>query len=250
MSVATFRFYGELNDFLMPAQRQTDITRTFQEPVSVKHLIEALGVPHTEVDGILANGHPTDFHHLAADGDRFAIYPTFTSLDAPSWPRLRPPLPRPPCFILDGHLGRLATYLRLLGFDTRYENDSDDADLAQLAGAEQRVLVTRDQGLLMRKIVTYGCCLWSRDPRQQLLTVLRRFQLTADVRPWRRCLRCNGLLHPVDKAAVLPRLQPKTRLYYEEFHQCQACGHIYWKGSHYGALQAFIADVLAQAARA
>ncbi len=248
ITTVTFRFYAELNDFLLPSQRQVAFSVSCRDLVSVKHLIEALGVPHTEVAAILANGQPVDFHYLAANEDRFAVYPTFVHLDVSTWPPLRPPLPRPPRFILDGHLGQLAVYLRLFGFDTRYENDADDAILAQLAHDEQRVLVTRDQALLMRKIVAHGCCLWSHDPRQQLLTLLHRFQLAQDIHPWQRCLRCNGQLQPVAKDAVLHRLEPKTRLYYDEFHMCQECDHIYWKGSHYAPLQAFIDEIMAQLA--
>ncbi len=246
ITTVAMRFYAELNDFLLPSQRQVAFSVTSRGPVSVKHLIEALGVPHTEVGAILANGQPVDFYYLAAAGDRFAVYPTFVNLDVTPLPPLRPPLPRPPGFVLDGHLGQLAVYLRLLGFDTRYENDADDALLAQVAHDEQRVLVTRDQALLMRKIVTYGCCLWSREPRQQLLTLLHRFQLYSQIRPWQRCLRCNGQLQPVAKESVLHRLEPKTRLYYDEFRLCQNCDRIYWKGSHYAPLQAFIEEIMAQ----
>ncbi len=242
------RFYAGLNDFLPPSQRQVSFAVSSRGPVSIKHLIEARGVPHTEVAAILANGQPVDFHYLAANGDRFAVYPTFVNLDVSDWLPLRPRLPHPPGFVLDGHLGQLALYLRLLGFDTHYQNDADDAVLAQLAHDEQRVLVTRDQALLMRKIVTHGCCLLSHDPRQQLLTLLHRFHLYPEIRPWQRCLRCNGRLQPVAKEAVLSRLEPKTRLYYDEFHVCQQCDHIYWKGSHYVPLRAFIAEIMAQQA--
>jgi uncharacterized protein with PIN domain len=156
---------------------------------------------------------------------------------------LRPRLPRPVRFLLDVHLGQLATYLRLLGFDAVYDNDCEDAELADLAHESGRVLLTRDRRLLMRKQVTYGYCLHARDPQAQLRAVLRRYDLFDAINPWQRCLRCNGRLRPVAKEEILHRLEPKTKKYYEEFHICEACDQIYWKGSHYQALQEFLAEI-------
>ncbi|RMG93369.1 MAG: twitching motility protein PilT [Chloroflexi bacterium] len=242
--VARFRFYAELNDFLPVYRRQVSFTYAFQEPVSVKHLIEALGVPHTEVEIILANGRSVDFSYLVQDKDEIAVYPPFTRLDVSPLVVLRPPPPNPPRFVLDNHLGRLARYLRLLGFDTVYLNhDADDARLAQIAHDENRILLTRDRGLLKRSLVVHGYCLRSRDPRRQLTAVLRRYQLHAYIHPWQRCLRCNGRLQPVDKAAILDRLEPKTRLYYHEFQICTDCGQIYWKGSHFNRLEKLVTAV-------
>jgi uncharacterized protein len=244
MAEAFFRFYAELNDFLAdPEQRQKTIAYGLNGPVAVKHVIEALGVPHTEIELILANDQPVDFSYLVQEGDRITLYPPFTRLDITSLPALRPPLPSPPRFILDSHLGRLATYLRLLGFDTLYRNDYDDEELAELSYQEQRILLTRDRRLLMRKLVVHGYCLRTKESRQQLEAVLRRYNLWSAIQPWQRCLRCNGRLLPVSKEAIIDRLEPKTKLYYDEFHQCQSCGQIYWQGSHYQRLQRFIAAI-------
>jgi uncharacterized protein with PIN domain len=237
MPAATLRFYAELNDFLKPPHRQTAIPYSFELPVAIKHPIEALGVPHTEVELILANGRPATFHTLLQDGDRLSIYPQFRALELAGLDGVRPPPAFPPRFVADNHLGQLATYLRLLGFDTLYHNDYEDAELARLAFDEGRVLLTRDRRLLMRKAVVYGHCLRSMNPRRQLAAVLRRYHLEEAIDPWRRCLRCNGLLLPVAKEDVLDRLEPKTRLYYDEFHMCQACRRIYWKGSHTGPME-------------
>ncbi|MFQ5399142.1 MAG: Mut7-C RNAse domain-containing protein [Anaerolineae bacterium] len=246
MNTAIFRLYADLNDFLPPRLRQ----RAFFYPVydgtqSVKHLIEAIGVPHTEVALILANGRSVGFDYLVQPDDRISVYPPFTTIDVSPVVRLRPPLSPPYRFILDNHLGKLARYLRLLGFDTLYLNDeADDAELAHIAADEGRVLLTRDRGLLKRGNVVYGYCLRTRDSVKQLTAVLHRFQLHDEITPWTRCLRCNGLLQPVAKEAILGRLEPKTKLYFDEFHICQDCGQIYWKGSHYGRLQALIANAL------
>jgi len=243
MSSALFRFYAELNDFLPAARRQVDIVYALNGPVAVKHSIEALGVPHTEVALILANASSVDFTYPVQPGDRLSVFPPHFEVSVEPRRALRPPLSSPPAFIADGHLGRLATYLRLLGFDTIYDNEPDDAYLARLAHEEGRVLLTRDRRLLMRKAVVFGYCLRSRDPREQLVAVLRRFQLDGHLNPWRRCLRCNGQLRPVAKELVLDRLEPKTRMYYDEFHLCRDCSQIYWKGSHFEPLQQFIEDI-------
>jgi uncharacterized protein with PIN domain len=181
---------------------------------------------------------------LVQNGDRISVYPVFESLDVSSLTRLRPEPLREPRFVLDTHLGKLAHYLRLLGFDTLYDNGYEDDELAQISSREKRILLTRDRGLLKRSIVTHGYCVRGTNPRRQLTEVLRRFDLFEVVQPFRRCIRCNGLLEPVSKEAILHRLPPKTPEYYDEFRRCQACDQIYWKGSHFQRMQQFVERVL------
>ena len=151
-----FRFYEELNDFLPPARRKRDFAIPYNR-ASVKDMIESLGVPHTEVDLILANGISVDFSYLVRPGDRISVYPEFESFDIAGLTRLRPEPLRQPRFVLDTHLGKLARYLRLLGFDTLYSNSYSDAELARIsAGGDKRILLTRDHGLLKRAQVTHG----------------------------------------------------------------------------------------------
>ena len=233
MLQASFRFYGNLNDFLPELQRQKSVFFPLNGPVAVKHPVEALGVPHTEVEHLLANRMSVGFSYLVQPGDQISVYPPFYEIDLKSPYPLRPPLPTPPRFILDNHLGQLATYLRLLGFDAQYHNHYQDEELARVSHEEERVLLTRDRRLLMRKIVIYGYWLRAKDPRQQLTEILSRYKLANHIHPWHRCLRCNGLLRPVPKEAILDRLEPKTKKYYHEFHICQDCEQIYWKGSHW-----------------
>lgn len=244
---AAFRFYAQLNDFLPPRRRQRSFRHVFELPASVKDMIESLGVPHTEIDLILANGEPVDFAYRVQDGDRIAVYPPFRTLDLGPLARVRPDPPDgEPRFVLDAHLGRLASYLRMLGFDALYRNDYADPELARIASEEDRVLLTRDRGLLKRSVVVHGYCLRATNPRAQLVEVLRRFDLAGRVAPFRRCIRCNGLLEAVDKAAIADRLPPRTATYYDEFHQCRACGQVYWKGAHTTWMEQFIASVLAE----
>lgn len=240
---ATFRFYAELNQFLPLEQRQKTIVYTLPARTAVKHPIEAYGVPHTEVELLLVNGTPQGFDYILQRGDRVAVYPAFHTLSPEGAALLRPPLPRPVRFLLDVHLGQLASYLRLFGFDAAYRNDCDDPELAEMAAREQRVLLTRDRRLLMRSAITYGYCLRTRDPEAQLLAVLQRYDLFKLIAAGSRCLRCNGLLAPVAKADILHRLEPKTRRYYDDFYRCVECDQIYWQGSHYEHMQSFIASV-------
>jgi len=239
----TFHFHGRLLDFLPSDQRLESIPYRLHGRMTVKHPIEALGVPHTEVDYILANGKPVTFSYILQAGDELSVYPA-SSEEIPASGRLRPPLAHPPSFVADNHLGRLVTYLRLLGFDVLHPKHLDDEQLAAMSRRQQRVLLTRDRRLLMRKIVRYGFCLQSRDPRQQLTDVLARFDLYPAIDPWQRCLRCNGRLRQVAKQDILERLEPKTKKYYHEFHMCRDCQQIYWKGSHYRPLLDFVNTVV------
>lgn len=240
MPTAIFRFYAELNDFLLPGLRHVDFPHTFNGDASVKDRIESLGVPHTEVEAILVGDDSVDFDYLVQDGNRIAVYPVFHAIPTDGLAPLRAPYVGEAHFVLDTHLGKLANYLRMLGFDTLYRNDYEDEELARIASNEARILLTRDLGVLKRREVTYGYYVRSLDPRRQVAEVLYRFELFEAIDPFHRCLACNGLVEPVDKAAVIDQLQPKTRLYYEEFYRCSTCNQVYWKGSHFERMQRFI----------
>lgn len=244
MKHASFRFYAELNDFLPSDRRAISFVHAFEGNPSVKDVIEALGVPHPEVELILVNGASVDFSHPVQDGDRISVYPVFESIDIGPLVRVRPRPLREPRFVLDAHLGRLATHLRMLGFDTLYRNDYQDEELARVSAGEERILLTRDRGLLKRREVTRGYYVRETHSGRQLSEVMRRFDLRGGMSPFRRCLRCNGLLQPVSKEMVLDRLPPRTKATYDEFHVCGSCGRVYWKGSHYRRMEGFIERVL------
>ena len=233
MDRVQLRFYEELNDFLVPALRKVTFSHEFARRASVKDMIESFGVPHTEVDIILVNGHSVDFSCIVQDGDRISVYPVFESLDVSPLVRLRPAPLRSPAFVLDSNLGRLARYLRLLGFDCLYQNDYDDETGANIADQEQRIVLTRDRALLQRKIITRGYFVRAVRPRPQVKEVLARFDLYRLVDPFNRCIRCNGDLQAVDKQVIEERLEPRTREYFDSFRICTACGQIYWQGSHH-----------------
>jgi uncharacterized protein with PIN domain len=231
MSLAYFLFFGRLNDFLPRDQRQQVIPVQFRERQSVKHLAESLGVPHPEIGRVQINGQERALNVITQDQDHVEIYPIANGYIGE------------PRFILDIHLGRLTAYLRMLGFDCSYEARFDDAQLAEIAGQEKRILLTRDRRLLMRKSVTDGYCLRSLDSLEQLTEVVQRFDLAQRVIPFHRCLRCNHVLERVSKEVVLDRLEPLTRKYFDDFHICPACGQIYWKGSHYEKMEKLVEKV-------
>ena len=104
----SIRFYAELNDFLPRRRRQVSFEHVLSEHASVKHVIETLGVPHTEVDLVLVNGESMDFAYRVQDGDRISVYPVFESFDISALGRVRPRPLRETRFVLDVHLGRLA----------------------------------------------------------------------------------------------------------------------------------------------
>lgn len=229
----SIRFYEELNDFLPDDQRKTDIDHELKKARSIKDLIESLGVPHTEVDLIIIDGNSVGLDYLVSGGEHISVYPVFESIDITPLNHCQPEPLRKTRFILDVHLGRLAAYLRMLGFDTLYRNDYDDPELADISADEQRILLTCDRKLLMRKQITRGYFVRSRQPKQQLLEVLQRFDLYGNLHPFSRCMRCNGTTSRVEKQAIIDRLQPKTKKHYDEFYQCGSCKNIYWQGSHY-----------------
>ncbi len=243
----TIRFYEELNDFLLPERRKTPFEHTFKEAGSIKDLIESLGVPHTEIDLILVNGISVDFNYLVQNGDQISVYPQFELLDISPLTHLRPEPLRTTRFVLDTHLGRLAAYLRMLGFDTLYRNDYDDPTLVRISVEEKRILLTSDKGLLMRKQVTHGYYVRERQPKKQLLEILERFDLFRSQKPFTRCMHCNGEIQPVSKEAIESHLMPRTKAHYDNFWQCQDCQKVYWKGSHYQRMQQLISALNSRA---
>jgi uncharacterized protein len=229
-----FRFYGQLNDFLPWQLRHCRFARSLRGPASVKDGIEALGVPHPEVDVVIVNGEPADFTYRLQDGDEVAVYPVFHAVDVGGLRRVGVDPPQPVRFVLDIHLRKLATLLRLAGFDARLL--SDDEHVAATSASEGRVALTRDVGLLKRSIIQYGYWIRQTNPELQFVEVLERFDLADRMDPFVRCMECNTLLVPVAADAVAERLPADTRECFSQFHQCPGCSRVYWQGSHYEQL--------------
>ena len=234
----SLRFYGDLSFFLKRVASGAYVVRTLREKTSIKDVIESCGVPHPEVDLIVCDDSACGFGFHLATAAEVGVYPVSASLDIHPACRLqRRHLTR---FVVDGHLGKLARDLRLLGFDTIYRSDADDAWLIRVSVEDDRALLTRDRRLLMHAVLSDGYCPRSRLVEVQIVEVIRRFDLVKAVRPYTRCLRCNGLLEAVDKRVIERELEPLTKMYYEDFRRCAECAHVYWSGSHFAKLQARI----------
>lgn len=242
---ALIRFYEELNDFLPEGKKRRPITYRFFGSPSIKDVVEALGIPHVEIDLILVNGISVDFAYSLQPGDNVSVYPVFESLDISDQVRLRSKPLRVSKFVLDVHLGKTAKNLRMLGIDVIFQNDLDDIEIIDIAQAEQRIILTRDRELLKNGRVTHGYWVRSKKPDQQLSEILTRFDLFSQLKPFHRCMSCNGLIKAVDKETIIDRLEPKTIQYYHEFYSCESCQKIYWKGSHFERMQKKI-DLLLQ----
>ncbi len=242
---AQCRFYGPLNDFLAPELRGVSFEHRFEIAGSVKDMIEALGVPHTEVELILVNGVSVDFTCRVRDGDRVSVYPAFGAIDITPISKITAPAAAEPKFVADTHLGRLAASLRMLGFDTLYRNDYRDDELVEASNAEERTLLTRDLGILKRSAVKRGYFVRSTRPRQQLIEVTGRFHLAEAATPFQRCIRCNARLRPTAKEMVAEQLPPKVRDSYAEFRVCPNCGRVYWKGTHYSRMRQRVEQLMA-----
>jgi uncharacterized protein with PIN domain len=248
MVSATFRFYEELNDFLAPERRGHEFAWPCARAASTKHMIEALGVPHTEVELVLVNGESVGFDRMLRDGDRVAVYPKFESLDITPLLRVRAQPLRETRFIADAHLGGLAHLLRMTGFDTLYDNAFRDEEIEHIAAAQGRIVLTRDRDLLKRRTITHGCYVRTLRSAKQIRELFDRLDLARSARPFTLCLHCNAPLVAVEIAQVAAQLPPGVRERYERFSTCNACKRIFWEGSHWQRMRAMVDELLAQSA--
>jgi uncharacterized protein with PIN domain len=196
-------------------------------------VIESLSVPHTEIGCIAVNGRPSGLSTTVMEQDDIQVYPHQIPII----------LGQSPAFVVDGHLGRLAAYLRMLGFDTWYDRGADDPQLASISNLENRILLTRDVGLLKRKAVQDGYFVRADKPLEQLSKVSRRFALPVHFACFTRCMECNGCLAPVRKSDVVDLLPPHTRETKNEFSRCIMCGRIFWRGSHHARMSRWVENL-------
>jgi uncharacterized protein len=230
------RFHGDLNVFLgSKAGDNAIIERQLAEKTSIKDVIESCGVPHPEVDLILIDEQPVGFDYTLANDAKVEVIPV-DNIDSYCTDKHLQTI-NISRFVADGHLGGLARNLRLLGFDVAYSQNADDRQLLEVMTRESRALLTRDRRLLMHSIVQHGYCPRSQNPDEQTVEVLRRFDLAELIAPFTRCLRCNAPLEEAAKADIIDKLEPLTKIYYNQFRRCHACRQIYWSGSHFPKLQ-------------
>ena len=236
----TLRFYEELNDFFPEKKKKKRFEHNFIDRTSVKDLIESLGVPHTEIDLILVNGKSVSFEYIINGEDDISVYPVFESLDISDIQHLRPTPLREPNFIADVHLGKLARYLRMFGFDVYYKNDLSDEEIVKISIKERRAILTRDIGLLKRNEVTHGYYVRNTKVEEQVKEIMSRFDLQKSIKEFSRCIECNEPLVTVEKNKILDELLPKVIQSQDEFYRCPSCKKIYWKGTHYQQMLSFI----------
>lgn len=242
MMKAHFRFNEELHDFL-PAAAGGACEYSFLVAPAIKDAIESLGVPHPEVDLILVNGRSVGWDYRLAHGDEVSVYPRSQGVHVSPVLRLRSELPLVLRFVLDAHLGRLARLLRMLGFDSTYDSRADRKRIVEIAAAEQRLILTRDRGLLKDGRVTLGYWVRTTQPRLQIEEVIRRFGLRTRFTPFARCMQCNGILVERAAAEVAHQVPPRVRNRAPAFKQCSACEKIYWEGTHVERMRRLIAKL-------
>ncbi|MGH8662007.1 MAG: Mut7-C RNAse domain-containing protein [Burkholderiales bacterium] len=153
-----------------------------------------------------------------------------------------------PLFIADAHLGGLARLLRMLGFDTLFENAYADRHILALLARERRILLTRDRELLKCRDVSRGCFVRALKAEAQLNEVAARYALAQHARPFTLCLHCNARLEAAEPDAVAARVPEPIAARYTRFARCPGCSRVYWEGSHWEHMRAMLGPVLAEAA--
>jgi len=244
MPKATFRFYEELNSFLPKHRRKTDFEVMFKGKRSIKGMIEALGVPHTEVDLILVHGNSVDFTYILQDKDRVSVYPVFESLNIADVTHLRKIPLRRSKFIADINLGNIVKYMRALGLDLFYDSLLSPHEIIEISKRENRIILTKSRNLLMFKEVTHGIFIRSGTTIEQIKRIIDYLDIKDDIKPFSRCLRCNSLLSAIEKENILDKIPPKTMEFCDEYVQCQSCDKIYWKGTHFINMKRVLKQIL------
>lgn len=232
MKNAVFNFDPILLPLVKHHPQRGTVNINFQGAQSVKHLFESLGIPHTEIGLLHVNGEIKGQGYIVQHGDRVKIQPVATE-----------ELAEEPRFVIDNHLGRLASQLRMLGLDCQYHNAFEDNVLVDISVEQDRILLTRDRLLLMHKVITKGYLVRNMDSKEQLREVITRFGLDKWIRPFQRCMRCNHPLESVEKETILEKLEPLTKKYFHEFKLCPVCDQVYWKGSHYERMLEVIKNI-------
>ena len=239
------RFYGDLSVFLGSKTGDAVIERRLAEKTSIKDIIESCGVPHPEVDLISVDEQTVGFDHTLTNDAKVRVFSIENRDALNAEQRLQATgMSR---FVADGHLGSLTRNLRLLGFDVAYRQNADDHQLLEVMVRENRALLTRDRRLLMHAIVQHGYWPRSQNADEQTIEVIRRFDLLELIAPFTRCLRCNAPLEAAAKVDIIGKLEPLTKIYYDQFRRCPGCKQIYWSGSHFPKLQRRVEEIRSRA---
>lgn len=237
-ATARFHFHGELANFLPRAQRGMAFDAPYARAATLKNAIEALGVPHTEIARITVNASEATLDRIVREHDGVEVFPWPQGAASQAVVALD--------FVADAHLGALARFLRMLGFDTIHENAITDTVIRRLAHEQRRIVLTRDRDLLKCREIFFGCYVHAVKPELQLREIVARFGLAGHTKPFTLCLRCNLALAAVDKAQVLERLPETVARCHQRFYRCAGCARIYWPGSHYERMNAALGRMLSE----
>jgi uncharacterized protein len=240
----TVRAYEELNDFLPIHHQKKDFVIEIEPKTPVHALIEMLHIPLSQVDLILVNSQSVGVDHCLSPGDRLSIYPVFETFDISTVARLPQTPLRKLKFVCDVHLGKLSKFLRMLGIDAHYDKDITPPELIQLSLLQNRIILTKNRGLLKNRFITRRYRVRSEDSNQQLAEVLSYFDLKGKFALMSRCLKCNHLVSPVSKDCIRGRVPDAVWNLHETFAICEGCGRIYWMGSHYASMLERISRIL------
>ncbi|MCP4576291.1 MAG: Mut7-C ubiquitin/RNAse domain-containing protein [Deltaproteobacteria bacterium] len=247
MSEIIFRFNGELNDFLPPDRRMRGFASRFKGRESIKDKIEALGVPHSEVDFILVNGKSVAFNYILDNGDHIGVYPWIETLDVPGITHLMHMPTGSPRFIADQNIHDIVKIMRALGLDVFQDQIFSPEELVHISINEKRIILSTSRQLLKRKRVVHGFFIRQGNREAQIQKIVNRLSLKNRCKPFSRCLICNTLLEMVEKESVWERIPPKTRNHCNDFARCLSCNRIYWKGTHYQKIKEKVDRILSSA---
>jgi uncharacterized protein len=244
MPLVSIRCYAELNNFLPPNQEFAAFPLSLPPNSCLKDIIDNIGIPSGLIDLALVNNKPVDLSFHVEENDRIALYPVFEHFDISSITKIRDHPLRQPKFVLDVHLGKLASHMRMFGFNTLYQNNWTKETLIAISKKENRILLSRSKSLLETVSLTHAYLIKNIKPRLQLIEVLEWFDLYSLASPFTRCIGCNSTLQFVEKEAILLRIPPKVKNWCNEYQQCKSCNQIYWKGSHYQHMNIFVQNIL------
>lgn len=231
---ATLYLTGSLRDFLKEKQQKNPpLNIPFELNPSVKDLIESQGIPHTAIFKLEINKEERPLDYNVRDGDKITPYP-FEQVDSATLDDI---FVSPSKFVLDVHLGKLAKTLRLFGLDTSWNTDRKETEILHLSNQQQRMILSRDIGLLRNGEARYGYWIRATDPDRQIHELFERFNISDHIAPFSRCMKCNGVLEETELSQVEERVPPKVREWHSLFYECRNCHKVYWKGSHYKKLQ-------------
>jgi uncharacterized protein with PIN domain len=240
----TFRAYGTLNDFIPAGLKQKTFSLAFKTPITVGEVAESIGIPLSEIKLVLVNSETVDYSKRLKENDFISLYPAFEQINISPVSGAMGRDKEFPSFILDAHLGKLAKYLRMLGFDTLYQNNYIDRQIIDIAADEGRMILTRDKILLKSKEAQQGYYVRAIEKHEQLKEIVGKFGLAGKFRSFTRCMMCNAEMEKKSKVEVLDKIDAGTARIFSEFLYCPGCDKVFWKGSHFERKEKLILSLL------